>query len=298
MKKLFCGILAVVLILGCLAGCTNKKQVDPKLCFLHNPNLSFTDSKEQIVKTENLECYDEDLNMYTPKGDTSYVTINGLNFFVSYFFNEDDLFREINYGFFPRDSEEYDDYQENTSFYFDKMKDYLFSIYGAGKDYEDSVLDYQGYTWDVSDGKDNSYQILLAQSKKYSSLQLSVTATGAGRTQVEKNLDQTNSQLSESWENVAEAAKEFQEGIESSPGVSFYSIVPQNGTITQEQFDSLKEGMTYSEAMKILGSPEDPNIPEDGSSFTCEWGWDSNSAFVLLSFNDGKLGYMSSYGLD
>ena len=180
MKKLFCGILAAVLILGCLAGCANKNQVDPKLCFLHNPNLSFTDSKEQIVKTENLECYDEDLNMYTPKGDTSYVTINGLNFFVSYFFNEDDLFREINYGFFPRDSEEYDDYQENTSFYFDKMKNYLFYTYGDGKDYQDNVLDYQGYTWDVSDGKDNSYQILLAQSKKYSSLQLSVTATGAG----------------------------------------------------------------------------------------------------------------------
>ena len=191
-----------------------------------------------------------------------------------------------------------EDYQENTSFYFDKMKDYLFSIYGAGKDYEDSVLDYQGYSWDISDGKDNSYQILLAQSKEYTPLKLSVTATGAGRTQVEKDLDQTNSQLSEAWENVAEAAKEFQEGIENASGFSFYSITPRNGNISQEQFDLLQEGMRLEEVNKILDCTNDYGLSEDETTFFLEWKGDSLSKYIVLGFSENKLVTKQSLGLE
>lgn len=81
-------------------------------------------------------------------------------------------------------------------------------------------------------------------------------------------------------------------------GVTFYPISPRNGNITQDQFDQLREGMSYSEVMNILDSPEDPSIPFDDQFFTCEWGMNSNTAFVLISFRNGKLSTMKSYGLE
>ena len=47
MKKLFCGILAVVLILGCLAGCSNTSKSD-----LYFETLSVTLYDGKVVSTD------------------------------------------------------------------------------------------------------------------------------------------------------------------------------------------------------------------------------------------------------
>ena len=58
MKRILCAALTVLFLCVCLAGCGNKNQVDPKLCFLHNNSLSLTSDKETIVRVENLKFLD------------------------------------------------------------------------------------------------------------------------------------------------------------------------------------------------------------------------------------------------
>ena len=290
MKRVLCAALTVLFLFVCLAGCGNKNQVDPKLCFLHNNSLSLTSDKETIVRVENLKCYDEDINMYIPKED-EYCIIDGIDFIDIYFFNEDDLFREVTYTFAYSD-------KEDVSPYFEKMGKYLNSIYGTGNNYSDEEIEEWGYTWEVSDGKSNSYEICLSQSGKYNLLEIAISATGDGRSQAEKAYDDSVSALGEAYDDLAEKIKDFQEGVDNASPIENYKIFPKNDLITQQQFDLLEEDISYEDAMKILDSPKDRSIPENETSFFCEWKGDSVNKYVFLVFSDNNLISKNSSGLE
>lgn len=291
MKRILCAALTVLFLCVCLAGCGNKNQVDPKLCFLHNNSLPLTSDKETIVRVENLKCLDEGINMYTPKNSRRYI-INGMEFSGYYLFNEEDILREIEYSFNPSDIEDLSNSLEDISPYFDKMEKYLVSIYGEGEDYPYKGKTYkEAYIWEISDGEEDSYEIFLAQSKDYEQFKLTISATGRGRSQTEKDFEET-------MDGLAEKIKDFQEEVDNASPIENYKISPRNDLITQQQFDLLQEDISYEDAMKILDSPKDPSIPENETSFFCEWKGDLGNKYVFLVFSGNKLISKNSSGLE
>ena len=129
-------------------------------------------------------------------------------------------------------------------------------------------------------------------------LEIAISATGDGRSQAEKAYDDSVSALGEAYDDLAEKIKDFQEGVDNASPIENYKIFPKNDLITQQQFDLLEEDISYEDAMKILDSPKDLSIPENETSFFCEWKGDSGNKYVFLVFSDNKLISKNSSGLE
>lgn len=281
MKNWFCCFLAILIVVFTLPSCTsqNDPQIDKSLCYLEDAQMELLTPKDTVVEKKGLVYSEEHHDYSYPEGE--YATINDTPFLASFEFNSSDVLADAFY--IPM----------SENFSFAEMKEYLDSIYGQSEEYANEYEE-EGYSWTTETEK-GTYQILLL---KYSSELFRIDVqgiTGDVRTDSQKRLDDSNSELAEKWENVGEAASEFYEGIQNSSGVTFYEIEPESGLISQEQFDDLKEGMTYQDAMETLGASENPDIPSNASSFSCEW--ENSSSFVMLLFVDGKLVSYSSYGL-
>lgn len=288
MKKFICGILAGILICGILVGCAGTTPpVDKKFCFIDNPNLPLYSTKDEIIREQGLELYEEDSEMYVPK-DGNFSKFLDLDWSASYFFNEDNFLRDVSYSLISGDA--------NTD-YFKDVRSHLESLYGPGEEYEEPIMGYPGFSWNISDDKGHSYQIraYYKDIAEHQYTTIKIVATEADNSDSEKEPDSYSSSAENTWEKVGEAANEFQQGIKDSSGVTFHSIKPRNGIISQEQFDLLQKGMSYSEVMDILDSPEDVDIPSDDEYFSCLW--ETDTSFVMLSFNKEGLLTYNSYGL-
>lgn len=285
MKKWFSVFLATVTAIFAFSSCAsqNNSQVDKKLCYLEDSQMELLTPKNTVVEKKGL-VYSEEYEDYSyPEGE--YATINDVPFLASFKFNSEDVLASVFY--IPAD-------ENSSTSQMDEMKKYLDSVYGESEEYSNEYEE-EGYSWTTETDK-GTYQIALVKYSSSDLFRIDVEGiTGDVRTDSQKDLDNVNSEFAEKWEGVGEAAEEFYEEIQNSSGVTFYEIEPESGLISQKQFDSLKDGMTYQEAMKALGASENPDIPSDASYFSCEW--ENSSSFVMLLFSEGKLVSYQSYGL-
>lgn len=287
MKKWFSVFLAAVTVIFALSSCASQSnsQVDKKLCYLEDSQMELLTPKNTVIEKNGL-VYSEEHNDYSyPEG--KYAIINDISFLASFTFNSEDVLASAFYIPVADD--------ENSSMpQMEEMKEYLDSVYGQSKEYSNEYEE-EGYSWTTETNR-GTYQIALVAYSSSELFRIDLEGvTGDVRTDSQKKLDDSNSEFAEKWEDIGESAAEFYEEIQNSSGVTFYEIEPESGLISQKQFDNLKDGMTYQEAMKALGASENPDIPSDVSYFSCEW--ENGSSFVILLFSEGKLVSYQSYGL-
>lgn len=89
----------------------------------------------------------------------------------------------------------------------------------------------------------------------------------------------------------------------STPFVANTSDTPKttggNSDITQAKYNQLKNGMSYSEAVQILGSEgNEVSSSEIGKYKNATYKWDgANYAFIILTFQNDKLLFKSQSNL-
>lgn len=280
MRKWICGLLSAVTVLLVLSSCASQNitQIDAKLCYLEDSQMELLTPKNTVVEKKGL-VYSEEYSSYSYP-EEQFVTIDDTSFLASFTFNSEDILASAFYIPVGEDS---------STPQMDEMKKYLDSVYGESEEYSNEYGE-EGYSW-TTETERGTYQVALI---KYDSQLFRIDVkgiTGDVRTDSQKRLDDVNSQLTEKWEDVGEAASQYYEEIQDSSGVTFYEIEPESGLISQKQFDSLKDGMTYQEAMEALGASENPEIPFDASYFCCKW--ENSSSFVMLLYFRGRIDLLS-----
>ena len=166
MKKVMSILLAAVIMLLCLSGCGGD---DAKLYFPDNSSLKLTASEEEIIKAQNLELVNtqiEDIKFekYIPNDD-SLTEIDGIQLSCSYNFNDNHLLSSVSYS--TRSTLDYQPISEEVSneegivSVYEQLTEYLKSVYGQPKEHKLEDAGQSGYYWDLDDSQGNSFKLTV-----------------------------------------------------------------------------------------------------------------------------------------
>lgn len=209
MKKIICSFLFIIFCVIC-SGCSqnqNAKNIDPKLCYLDDTTLELTTPKSEVIAKKNLELNTE-FDCYHSTDDNQPL-INEYKFSASYYFNDMDILCNASY-LITVDEKDFESFMDDPSPYFMEMKEYLTKIYGVPAEY--SELGYgDGYAWEIAN-ESSRYRIFLYGEIDWPTIEIKGIA-GDARSDSQKSLDETTSELADRFEGVFDSMRDFYDEI-------------------------------------------------------------------------------------